>query len=236
MQANLVSCLFILDSEKNGNIRKNDIKKIKILVTDEEELPEIPFKAKGIKNQIKKNISSIIGSDYFHVEQVFSYDHGAELDVIYLGITNMENIIKLKKGYKLIEFKVENNNTIIFGDKKFKYKTIENIENKNIEYLHEIQADDNIKLTLLKLLITYKKIRSSLDNTDMLFKFMGETFTLEDVRIVYELIKDTSVDKSNFRKKIIKYCEKVEEKKTEKQGYRPSQKYSFKPLRGDVWL
>lgn len=236
MQANLVSCLFILDSEKNGNIRKNDIKKIKILVTDEEELPEIPFKAKGIKNQIKKNISSIIGSDYFHVEQVFSYDHGAELDVIYLGITNMENIIKLKKGYKLIEFKVENNNTIVFGDKKFKYKTIENIENKNIEYLHEIQADNNIKLTLLKLLITYKKIRSSLDNTDMLFKFMGETFTLEDVRIVYELIKDTSVDKSNFRKKIIKYCEKVEEKKTEKQGYRPSQKYSFKPLKGDVWL
>lgn len=236
MQANLVSCLFILDSEKNGNIRKNDIKKIKILVTDEEELLEIPFKAKGIKNQIKKNISSIIGSDYFHVEQVFSYDHGAELDVIYLGITNMENIIKLKKGYKLIEFKVENNNTIIFGDKKFKYKTVENIENKNIEYLHEIQADDNIKLTLLKLLITYKKIRSSLDNTDMLFKFMGETFTLEDVRIVYELIKDTSVDKSNFRKKIIKYCEKVEEMQTEKQGYRPSQKYSFKPLRGDVWL
>ncbi|MCI8794175.1 MAG: hypothetical protein HFI73_02235 [Bacilli bacterium] len=236
MQANLVSCLFILDSEKNGNIRKNDIKKIKILVTDEEELPEIPFKAKGIKNQIKKNISSIIGSDYFHVEQVFSYDHGAELDVIYLGITNMENIIKLKKGYKLIEFKVENNNTIIFGDKKFKYKTIENIENKNIEYTHEIQAEDNIKLTLLKLLITYKKIRSSLDNTDMLFKFMGGTFTLEDVRIVYELIKDTSVDKSNFRKKIIKYCEKVEEKKTEKKGYRPSQKYSFKPLKGDVWL
>lgn len=236
MQANLVSCLFILDSEKNRNIRKNDIKKIKILVTDEEELLEIPFKAKGIKNQIKKNISSIIGSDYFHVEQVFSYDHGAELDVIYLGITNMENIIKLKKGYKLIEFKVENNNTIVFGDKKFKYKTVENIENKNIEYTHEIQADDNIKSTLLKLLITYKKIRSSLDNTDMLFKFMGETFTLEDVRIVYELIKDTSVDKSNFRKKIIKYCEKVEEKKTEKKGYRPSQKYSFKPLKGDVWL
>ena len=32
-----------------------------------------------------------------------------------------------------------------------------------------------------------------LDNTDMLFKFMGGTFTLEDVRIVYELIKDTSI-------------------------------------------
>ena len=28
MQVNIVSCLFVLDSEKNTNIRKNDIKKI----------------------------------------------------------------------------------------------------------------------------------------------------------------------------------------------------------------
>lgn len=148
----------------------------------------------------------------------------------------MEYVKCLSDDYMLIDFKVENNNTIIFGDKKYKYKTVENIENKNIEYLHEIEADENIKYTLLKLLITYKRIRSNVDTTDILFKFMGPTFTLEDVRILYELIKDTTVDKSNFRKKIIKYCEKAEEKQTEKQGYRPSQKYTFKPLKGDIWL
>ena len=65
---------------------------------------------------------------------------------------------------------------------------------------------------------------------------MSKTFTLEDVRIVYELIKDCKVDKSNFRKKIIKYCEKTDSVDDTKIGYRPSQKYIFKPLIGDVWI
>lgn len=236
MQVNLVCCLFVLDSEKNGNIRKNDIKKLKVLVTQNNQLPQIPFEGKGVKRQVRKNISSLIGSEIFHLEQVFSYDHESSIDVIYLGITNMDNITNLNSDYKLIDFKVENNNIIIFGEESYKYKTYENIENNNIEYLHEIEAEDNIKYTLLKLLITYKRIRSSIDSTDMLFKFMGKTFTLEDVRILYELLKDTTVDKSNFRKKIIKYCEKVDEKQSEKLGYRPSQKYTFKPLKGDIWL
>lgn len=64
----------------------------------------------------------------------------------------------------------------------------------------------------MNLLISYKRIRNNADNTDILFKFMAKTFTLEDVRMVYEIIKDISVDKSNFRKKIMKYCEKVDEK------------------------
>ena len=85
-------------------------------------------------------------------------------------------------------------------------------------------------------MICYKKIRSNIDNTDILFKFMASTFTLEDVRILYELIKNTTVDKSNFRKKIIKYCEKTDTKDNKKIGYRPSQNYKFKPLKGDMWL
>ena len=89
---------------------------------------------------------------------------------------------------------------------------------------------------MLNLLISYKRIRSNIDSTDIIFKFMGKTFTLEDVRIVYELIKDCSVDKSNFRKKIMKYCEKTDEIEETKNGYRPSQKYQFKPLKGDIWL
>jgi len=66
-----------------------------------------------------------------------------------------------------------------------------------------------LERNLINLLISYKRIRSNIDNTDILFKFMGDTFTLEDVRIFYKMIKDTVVDKSNFRKEIIKYCKKV---------------------------
>ena len=60
-------------------------------------------------------------------------------------------------------------------------------------------------------------------------------FTLEEVRIVYEMLTETKVDKSNFRKKIIKYCREVEGE-YEKKGYRPSKLYEFKLLKEDIWL
>lgn len=237
MQINLIVGLFILDSEKNTNIRKNDIKKIKVLVNTNDLLPTFIYDSKNMKTQLRKNLSKAIGSDIFHIEQVFTLENKDSIDVLYLGITNIENVSKLDRNYKLIDFNVKDNSLITFGDSTITYKTIENEEFNNIEYIHEIDTKDlKIKNTLLRLLICYKKIRSTADNTDTLFKFMGSSFTLEDVRIVYELIKDTTVDKSNFRKKIIKYCEEVEEKDNTKTGFRPSQKYRFKPLKGDVWL
>lgn len=237
MKVNLICCLFVLDSDRNDNIRKKDIKKIKVLITKNNELPEINFCGNDMKKQVRKNISTIIGTEVFHLEQVFTMDYENSLDVLYLGVTNIDNIKKLNDDYKLIEFKVENNNIVQFGDSVYKYETIELEGNNNIEYIHEIEcSDENIKRNILNLLISYKKIRSNIDTTDIIFKFMGNSFVLEDVRMVYGIIKDSKVDKSNFRKKIKKYCEKIDEKEDTKNGYRPSEKYRFKPLKGDIWL
>lgn len=237
MQVNLISCLFVLDSEKNTNIRKNDIKKINVLVSKSKELPKFIYDGTDMKEQIKNNLSNVIGSNIFHLEQVFALDYQNEIDVIYLGITNSEYIINLNKDYELIEFNIKDNNIILFGESTYKYKTVELEKNNNIEYIHEIQInDDKIERDLLSLLISYKKIRSNIDNTDIMFKFMGSSFALEDVRMLYELIKECTVDKSNFRKKIIKYCEKIGVKDENKNGFRPSQMYKFKPLKGDIWL
>ena len=235
MQINIVCSLFVLESEKNSNIRKNDIKKLKVL-TINNELPSIIYEGNDLKKQIRKYISNIIGSDMFHLEQVYTMDYKDSIDIIYLGITNSENVLKLKKDYKFVDFDIKNNDTIIFDNNSYEYKTIEKEENNNIEYIHDIKANVDNKRTLLNLLISYKRIRGSIDNTDILFKFMSNSFTLEDVRIVYELIKDCSVDKSNFRKKIVKYCEKIDEVNESKIAYRPSSKYKFKPLKGDIWL
>lgn len=237
MQINLVSCIFILESEKNDNIRKNDVKKLKILVNNNNELPIISIEGNEIKKQVRNNISSIIGSNIFHLEQVYTMDYKSDIDIIYLGITNIDNIGKLKENYKLVDFEIKDNSLIILDNKEYEYKTIELEDNNNIEYIHDIRTkDEQIKRTLMNLLISYKRIRNNIDSTDIIFKFMGSNFTLEDVRIVYELIKDCNVDKSNFRKKIIKYCEKVDSFNNEKNGYRPSQRYKFKPLKGDIWL
>ncbi len=237
MQINLIGCLFVLQSEKNINIRKSDIKSIKVLVDKNNSLPEIRFNGGNMKSILKKHLKDIIGSNIFHLEQVFTMSYEDSLDIIYLGITNIENIVKLNKDYELKIFKIKDNNTLTFGSKTFKYKTVEIEKNKNIEFFHEIDTKDNsLKRNLLNLLISYKKIRQNIDNSDIIFKFMGDSFTLEDVRILYELIKDTTVDKSNFRKKIIKYCEIIEGEEQTKKGFRPSKKYRFKPLKGDIWL
>ena len=237
MQINLVCSLFILESEKNDNIRKNDIKKIKILVDNNKMLPSVLFKGGDIKEILRENISKIIGSNKFHLEQVYTNSYEKCVDVIYLAVTNMENIKKLDNNYEVVDFKLENNSFITLDKEVYKYKTIEKESNNNIEYIHEIDVKDkDINRNLLNILIGYKKIRSNIDNTDIIFKFMANSFTLEDVRIVYEQIKECNVDKSNFRKKIIKYCCKIEEKEDKKNGFRPSQKYTFKPLKGDIWL
>ncbi len=237
MNVRIKVCLFVLDSEKNENIRKNDIKKIKVLVDGSNDLPRFEYKKDNIKDLAKEEIFNLIGSKVFHLEQVYTSEFLDGVEIIYLAITNIENIINLKKNYKLVDFCVNNNSEILFANKKYKYKTLEIEENNNIEYFHEIkEKDETVKNTLYALLICYKTIRSKIDITDIIFKFFGKTFTLEDVRIVYEIIKECGVDKSNFRKKIIKYCEKVDEKDNSKNGFRPSQKYRFKPLKGDLWI
>lgn len=234
---NLVICLFVLDSEKNENIRKNDIKKIKILVDQNENLPSVINDGKHMRTKVNEKISSIIGTDLFHTQQVCTMAYDDSIDIVYVGATNIENLKKLDSNYQLVDFKVENNNTIFFGEKVYNYKTVEITQNNNIIYKQIINIDDeNLKRKIKNILLSYKRVRVDIDNTDIIFKFMPKEFTLEDVRILYEIIKEEKVDKSNFRKKIAKYCKKIDKVSNEKNGYRPSQKYEFVPLKGDVWL
>lgn len=236
MQVNIVNCLFVLDSEKNDNIRKNDIKKIKVLVTKDRKLLTIKYQGKNMKDDLKSRLKDILGTEVVHLEQVYTFASEDKVDIVYLGVGNISNIKNLDDNFELVDFSVKTNKSVSLGTDLYKYKTIDIEKDNNIEYIHEIEAENNIKETLLYLLTSYKRIRANIDISDIMFKFLPDSFTLEDVRKVYELIKDTSVDKSNFRKKIVKYCEKIETEQDTKNGYRPSKRYRFKALKGDIWL
>ena len=241
MNVNLVCPVIVLENEINPDIRKNDVKKLKILVDSNGVLVNVKVDDNMTLKQIVRNkVSSIINSNKFHLEQVYTlgedkYYFDNNIDIIYLAITNIENIKSLDNNYKLVDFSIKDNIISINND-NYKFKTKEVISNNNIEYYHEINVD-NIKLEkqLLEIIIAYKHLRSKLDNSDIIFKFMSKTFTLEDVRNVYEMIKEVSVDKSNFRKRVVKYCVETECNNT-KKGYRPSKMYTFKVLKGDIWL
>ena len=74
MNINIVCCLFVLENVKNENIRKNDDKKIKVLVKkNDKSLPNILFNdTNDIKEVIRNHISNIITSKLFHLEQVYT--------------------------------------------------------------------------------------------------------------------------------------------------------------------
>lgn len=241
MNINLVCPLIVLDNEENANIRKNDLKKLKILVDKNGNLITAKVDSEAtLKEIIREKISEITNTNNFHLEQVYTfgeekYYFDKSIDIIYLAVTNIENIKKLDTNYKLVDFNLSEN-IISFDNDNYKFKTKEKITNNNIEYYHEVKTDNlELEKELLEILVTYKHLRSKLDNSDIIFKFMPKYFTLEDVRIVYEMIKEISVDKSNFRKKIVKYCVETDVD-ISKKGYRPSKMYTFKVLKGDIWL
>ena len=240
MNINLVCPIVVLENELNPNIRKSDVKKFKLLVDNNNNLANVIIDDNNLKTTLRAKITSIINSENFHLEQVYTlgeekYYFDNNIDIIYLAITNAENIKDLSQNYKLIDFSISNNN-IVFDNQNYDFKTKEHIISNNIEYFHEINVEDiKLEKELLEIIIAYKQLRVKLDHSDILFKFMPKYFTLEELRIVYEMIKEVSVDKSNFRKKIVKYCVETDIDIT-KKGYRPSKLYTFKVLKGDIWL
>lgn len=241
MKFSIDCCFFVLESVENENKRKNDIKKLKVLVDKNNGLVTTSFdKEVSLKDAIRNKIKTIIGSDVFHLEQVYTlgetkfYDTG--VNVIYLGITNIENVKKLDDKYKLVDFEVVTNKHVLFDGSKIGYNTKVKKSHNNLEYYHDIKTSDvSLEKEIIELLTSYKQIASKMDYTDIMFKFLPKYYTLEDVRIIYEMIKNVSVDKSNFRKKIMKYCKETDKVISDK-GYRPTHLYEFVLDENDIWI
>ena len=240
MKLNLTCVMLIMDEITNQDIRKNSIKKLGLLVHRKNgALPTVSVNDNcDIKAQIRNELANALGTDSFHLEQVYTlgdkkYLDLSGLDIIHIGITNNSHIKQILPEYDLVDVSIKNN-VITLGDKTYTYVTKEKV-GFSIEYFFETDAK-NIQedKLLIELLTAWKHMRSHLDNSDILFKFLPSEFTLEDARQVYMLLSERNVDKSNFHKKITKYCTEVPGK-TSGAGYRPSKQYKFNLKLGDLW-
>lgn len=241
MKINIDCCLFVLENIQSENKRHNDEKKLKILVDKNNDVINIKFDGNSnIKDLIKEKIRKIIGSDNFHLEQVYTLGEKKfnkdGISIIYLGIANKENIKSLDNDYKLIDIEIQKDKYIMLDNEIIKYSTKQIKENNSIEYIHEIKTRNiDLEKKAVEIITSYKQIIAKIDNTDIMFKFLPKYFSLEDVRIIYEMIKDVKVDKSNFRKKITKYCSPTN-KKVDNKGYRPTVLYEFVLNENDKWI
>ncbi len=240
MKLNLTCVMLIMDEVTNQDIRKNSIKKLGLLVHRKNgALPTVSVNDNcDIKAQIRNELANALGTDSFHLEQVYTlgdkkYLDLSGIDIIHIGITNNSHIKQILPEYDLVDVSIKNN-VITLGDKTYTYVTKEKV-GFSIEYFFETDAK-NIQedKLLIELLTAWKHMRSRLDNSDILFKFLPSEFTLEDARQVYMLLSERNVDKSNFHKKITKYCTEVPGK-TSGAGYRPSKQYKFNLKLGDLW-
>ena len=87
-------------------------------------------------------------------------------------------------------------------------------------------AFDHVEVLLEGML----SLRNKVENTDMAFNLVPETFTLPDLQRVYELILGKDVYKANFRDKIYEKVEETGEKGKSVTGNKMSQLYRYKPL------
>lgn len=236
MKLNIVCCLFVLDDIKSTSVKRNDEKILKVLVNKEtKELFRVEFDNKeDIRTLAKQELAKIINTTKFHTEQVYTFGDSKffsdnRIDIIYIAVAKLNDIKKINEEYEFVPFVASTTKNIRLADKEYTYDITRVEENNKVKYYHNIK---NIPLkeekNILEILTAYKYLKARIANTSIIFNLLPEVFTLEDVRQTYELIREETVDKSNFRKKYARYCRKIDLRVADK-GYRPPQLYTFNP-------
>ncbi|MEZ4573598.1 MAG: NUDIX domain-containing protein [Vampirovibrionales bacterium] len=73
------------------------------------------------------------------------------------------------------------------------------------------------------------RLKERLKTSNIAFQLLGHKFTLTELQRVYELILEKTLDKRNFRKKILSMGILMETDETKMEGYhRPAQLYAFR--------
>lgn len=236
MKLNIVCCLFVLDDIKSTSVKRNDEKILKVLVNKEtKELFRVEFDNKeDIRTLAKQELAKIINTTKFHTEQVYTFGDSKffsdnRIDIIYIAVAKLNDIKKINEEYEFVPFVASTTKNIRLADKEYTYDITRVEENNKVKYYHNIKNIPlNEEKNILEILTAYKYLKARIANTSIIFNLLPEVFTLEDVRQTYELIREETVDKSNFRKKYARYCRKIDLRVADK-GYRPPQLYTFDP-------
>lgn len=75
-----------------------------------------------------------------------------------------------------------------------------------------------------------ERVRAMLETTTHATVFCGGTFTVTELRLVYEAVWSMKLDPRNFSRRVLEFLEPVEEKRTDTHG-RPAKLYRAGPTR-----
>ena len=237
MNINITCCLLVLDSIQNSSVKKNDNKLLKVLVTKKEKnLLRIPFDGKSdIKVLVRNGIKDVIHTEKFCEEQAYTFGDSKfysdnTIDIVYVVLAKQEDIKNLSDEYEFVPLIISSKDKKVTLDtREYIYTLNKKVNQNHIDYYHNIKGTTLAEeKNLIEILIAYKYLKNRIADTSSIFNLLPEVFTLEDVRLTYELIREETVDKSNFRKKYARYCKKLNVRVLDK-GYRPAELYTLNP-------
>ena len=214
---------------KSGDIKKTDDFKLEVLATENLNLVKTEFDGKSrTKQLINDRLKKYVDQEPTYLQQVYAKGEdntqkgNRDIDIVYLAIVP-ENTVA-KNGYKFCEVFCDDKYLTVAGN-RFEY-TLYQESSFSKEKYHNIICNDPVKKNqLLMIMLALKYIKNNVENFDILFEFLTDAFTLEQAHKVYEMLKMQKYDKSNFRKKFIPNCEKLD-LRIDNQGFRPT--YLFK--------
>lgn len=203
--------LFRIRDIGNANNRKNNCKRLEVLLVQRKTEPQemkmaLPGGFVDIDEEIGANVLRKLKektgvSGDFYLEQLYTWgglnrdERGRVISVSYLGLVN------------------ENTYSYVGGSEQESWFDVEVAMEMDLAFDHK----DIIKYAI-------QRLQGKAEYTDILFNLMPREFTISDCQQVYEMILDKPLD--NFKRRINKYLQPLNKMRSGKQ-FRPAELYTW---------
>lgn len=240
-----------VSSEETTNYRKNDKKKMSVLLVKRE---NYPFKDKwclpggfvnvdeDLDDAPKRVLKEETNLDNIYLEQLYTFgnvDRDPRMRIVstsYMALIDKnklnEKLTKNSSWFDIVEIVDKNNEVNIFLNNNI--ETINFIIEKELRekttdrYSFETIKNDKIAFDHTKVILSgIERLKNKVEYTDIVFNMMPELFTLGELQQVYEVILGKKLLDPAFRRIIANKVEKTNKMKTG-DGHRPSYLFKYK--------
>ena len=240
-----------VSSKDTENYRKNDDKRMSILLVKREEYPYkgkwclpggfLDPKKETLEECARRVLKKETNLSDLYLEQLYTFDRlnrDPRLRVISTSFVALVDKNKLKEKVKNASWfdviKMEEKNNIVSfvlenGEEKIEFKVKKTLRERTSDR-YQFTTEENTSLAFdhdVVILAGIERIRNKLSYTDIVFHMLPEYFTLGELQRVYEVLLNKKLLDPAFRRMIADKVIKTERMKTG-EGHRPSYLYKYK--------
>ena len=240
-----------VSSKDTNNYRKNEEKKMSILLSKRKEYPYkekwclpggfLNPKKETLEECAKRVLKEETNLSNVYLEQLYTFDsidRDPRMRVVSTAFISLVDKNKLKEkiaeaSWFDIERIEEKANKVKIdlanGEEKISFIIKKTLREKTTDrYDFTIDKNDSLAFDHAKVIMSgLERIKNKINYTDIVFNMMPEYFTLGELQQVYEVILNKKLLDPAFRRMIANKVEKTERMKTG-EGHRPSYLFRYK--------